>query len=228
MGKTLGLSSNEIQLWRIPLDGVNRRAEILAPAEQERAARFAFQVHRTRYINAHVALREILARYTQAPAGELEFQTNDYGKPFLASDPALYFNLAHSHALALLAVTRQGPVGVDIEYLRSDFDALSLAERFFAPREVALVREQPARFFEIWTRKEAFIKAIGMGVSFPLQEFDVCDERIAFTQAVARLNDQPWFVHTFEPEPVYTAAVVTKASGLEVHLRDWSAVLPVP
>lgn len=228
MGKTFGLRLNEIHIWRVALDNVTRDARVLAPAEQERAARFVFQVHRARYINAHVALREILAQYTQTPAEDLAFQTNEYGKPFLASDPALYFNLAHSHAFALLAVTRQGPVGVDIEHRRDDFEPLSLAERFFAPREVALVREQPARFFEIWTRKEAFIKALGMGVSFPLREFDVCEQRVAFTPAVAHLTHQIWFVNTFEPVTQYFAAVATTASGLEAQQRDWSAVLPVP
>ena len=215
------LIPNEIHVWRAALDSINRRAEILSPAERERAARFVYEIDRTRYINAHVALREILAQYLEEPADSIAFQTNEYGKPFLGSDRTLHFNLAHSHAVALIAVARTFPVGVDIEWLREDFDVVQLAHHYFARREIERVRAEPERFFEIWTRKEAFIKGIGMGVSFPLQEFDVCEERVRIYTDCEGVSSETWSGQTFQPAAHYVAAVVTNAPGFELRHFDW-------
>jgi 4'-phosphopantetheinyl transferase len=210
------LLPDEPHVWRVALNADPAGDESLSQPERDRAARFYSAAHRACYINAHVALRAILASYLDLAPGQLEFETNAYGKPRLLNDPRLEFNLAHSRSLALIAVTRSHPIGVDVEYLRDDFDTLELANRFFAPREIELVRSRPDRFFEIWTRKEAFIKAIGMGVSYPLQEFDVCRDRVELSSRVP-LPRAEWFVTTFTPAPACIAALVT--SSPQITLR---------
>jgi len=210
---------NEIHIWRVPLDTPPPKIAILSPAERDRASRFYAERDRIRYQNAHTALRQILARYTNHQPQTLEFQLNQYGKPSLINAPAVEFNLSHSNSLALIAI-HPSPVGVDIEHLRANFDVVALAERYFAPAETELVRADAERFFEFWTRKEAFIKAIGMGVSFPLQGFDTCHPRISIYPPETQSE---WYAHTFHPAPAYIAAVVTPHSNILLKQFDWTA-----
>jgi 4'-phosphopantetheinyl transferase len=216
------MSPLEIQVWGIALDTLPTRDETLSQDERDRAARFHFERDQIRFINAHAALREILSRETNTPPRMLEFHMNEYGKPALANDAGVQFNLSHSQDKGLLAVARGIKLGVDIEALRANFDVVELAARFFAPREVERVKNEPARFFEIWTRKEAFIKAIGMGVSFPLQEFDVCEERVKVYPSAKQYTLEEWFVQSFEPTMGYIAAVATNAAEFQLQERVWS------
>lgn len=215
------LQANEIHVWHAALDRANPRIEILSEAEKDRAARFVKASDSERYINAHVALRRILARYVASSPAQIEFQTNAYGKPALAEPSEIQFNLAHSHNSALIAVAQTFPVGVDIEWVRHNFDAMDLAHHFFAPREIERVRAAPERFFEIWTRKEAFIKAIGMGVSFALHDFDVCEERVRVYTNCEGISSETWLGQTFYPAANYIAAVVTNAPTFALRHFDW-------
>lgn len=124
----------------------------------------------------------LISRYLEMFPAEIQFSYAVNGKPQLATSNAqtecLHFNLAHSGGIALYAFTRVGEVGVDVELIRPDFTTNEIAQRFFSPTEVACLNELPAElrpeaFFNCWTRKEAFIKAIGIGLSLPLNEFDV-------------------------------------------------------
>jgi 4'-phosphopantetheinyl transferase len=152
----------------------------LTVEERERALRFRFAADRRDYIAGRGRLREILGRAVGTPAAAVPLQTLEQGKPVL--DPAmggsLRFNLSHSEGLALLALVDGCDVGVDVEALRPGFAADSIAERFFAPEEVGVLRslpleEQEAAFFRCWTRKEAYLKGKGGGLSIPLDEFGV-------------------------------------------------------
>ena len=148
----------------------------LSEEERSRAARFMFERHRRRYIVAHTALRSILARYTDRAPEEIMLDAEEYGKPFLR-DESLQFNLSHSHEMAVVAVAASR-VGVDIEHVREMTDAGQIAERFFSRQEVMELQLIPRNemieaFFRCWTRKEAFIKAIGEGLSYPLESFGV-------------------------------------------------------
>lgn len=180
------LGANDVHVWRITLElspgKVERLWQILAPDEHLRAERFHFRRDRQRFIVARGLLRVILGNYLDIKSEQLRFGYERNGKPFLVSQSApessLSFNLSHSHELALCAVTRQRQIGVDIEHIRADFAGEDIAERFFSAREINMLRTLPAQlreeaFFHGWTRKEAFIKAKGVGLSLPLDQFDV-------------------------------------------------------
>src|SRR5262249_10949243 len=148
--------------------------------ERERATRFVRDVHRERFIVAHGVLRLILARYLDRPAGSLQFKLGPNGKPELAGDllETLYFNLAHSENLALVAVGTNSSIGVDVERVRclDNFD--ELVGRFFSHREASVFHGlnaelKPQAFFNLWTRKEAWLKATGEGIGHSLNRVEV-------------------------------------------------------
>jgi 4'-phosphopantetheinyl transferase len=150
----------------------------LSPRERARGDRFHFEHHRRRFLAAHCALRATLSRHTGTPPSSLQFIENPFGKPLLAGVPDCQFNLSHSDDLALLVISDTGPVGVDIEMLRPMRDALSLAEANFSASEYAEFlavdpRVRDEVFLRVWTRKEACLKAVGIGLSQPPSSVDV-------------------------------------------------------
>jgi len=176
------LEAGTVHVWRIALDqpeeSVRSFRRMLEPDELNRAGRFHFEIHRRHFIVARGFLRSVVARYLETEPETLRFSYGVYGKPELASEHVLRFNLSHSHEVALLAVTRDEELGVDVEHIRADFASEEIARRFFSRAEVEVFNalpkeEQVAAFLRCWTRKEAYIKAIGKGLSQPLDEFDV-------------------------------------------------------
>ena len=156
-------------------------AQTLSPDEKARADRFRFDKHRNRFIAGRGILREILGQYLRASAEELRFGYSAKGKPEFAVESqggGIHFNLAHSEDLALIAVTRIGQVGVDVECVRAMKDMDQLVARFFSARENELFQkvsaaEKPAAFFNLWTRKEALLKATGEGITRSLSLVEV-------------------------------------------------------
>lgn len=154
----------------------------LGDDERIRAGKFRFQTDRCRYIAAHGILRNIVGRYLEVGPSDVSFTENAFGKPFLRPDGGgenLFFNISHSGDLVVVALARKRQIGVDVELVRAlpDFD--SIAEGHFAPPERALLTAaEPERrqqtFFACWTRKEAYIKAVGQGLSMQLDAFDTC------------------------------------------------------
>lgn len=178
------LLQDDVQVWRTRLDQpqtkVTNLFRTLAPDEKERAARFYFQKDRDHFIVARGTLRAILGHRLKVRPDELCFGYSSYGKPFLVSDNCgdLRFNLSHSHGLALFAVAFGRELGIDVERMRAEVIKEQIAERFFSCSEVAALRALPASrqveaFFNCWTRKEAYIKARGEGLSLPLDKFEV-------------------------------------------------------
>jgi 4'-phosphopantetheinyl transferase len=164
----------EIHVWRASLEDVTRIPEchaLLSRDELIRAERFAFEVDRQQYILSHGALRTVLSRYTFIDPRALEFTQGPHGKPMLVqSFSDIRFNLSHSAAIALIAVTRGREVGVDVERVDNTIQFEDIAEHYFEPREVWDLRiaptgERVGRFFDIWTRKEASLKASGVGIA---------------------------------------------------------------
>jgi 4'-phosphopantetheinyl transferase len=175
------LPDNEVHVWDGSLDRsaevVQRFRALLSADERERADRFRFDRARHRYVVGRGQLRCLLARYLGATPAELRFEYGAFEKPALAASD-LSFNLAHSGAVVLFALTRGGEVGIDVELEESRPRDERLAERFFSPAEVATLRSLPrserARaFLRCWTRKEAFLKARGDGLQLALDTFDV-------------------------------------------------------
>lgn len=174
------LPEGEVHVWHASLERpawiVEGMRELLAGEERRRADRFRFERDRARYIVGRALLRGLLARYLGAAPEELMFEYGEYNKPALCDGP--WFNLSHSGATALYAFSDTGEIGIDVELDDRDFAGRRVAERFFSPAEVSVLRSlpaeaQPRAFLACWTRKEAFIKARGDGLSLPLDSFDV-------------------------------------------------------
>ena len=232
---TLDLQPHQVDVWRIALDlppaSVKALEKHLSADESQRAAHFRFSADRGRYIVAHGCLREILARYLHCQPGQLSFSTNEYGRPSL-DDRKLEFNLSHSGNFALIAVGQEHKVGVDVERIRSDLEQDSIARRFFSANEVAELMALPPdqrdfAFFNCWTRKEAYIKAQGSGLTFPLDSFDVslAPNEPALLRAT-RPNPQEadrWALLALDVDPNYAGALVVEGQGLEFRLWDWHA-----
>lgn len=176
------LQPDEVDVWRLTLDRPSERfLELLQPDEVTRANRFHFGRDRKHFVVARGFLRVLLGEYLKTDPKQLQFAYGAWGKPSLNGEfrvSALRFNVSHSHGIALYAVTNGREIGVDVEYVRSDFASDDIARRFFSPFEVGVLCELPeddrvAAFFRCWTRKEAYIKATGRGMSQPLDGFDV-------------------------------------------------------
>jgi 4'-phosphopantetheinyl transferase len=176
------LETGTVHVWRISLDQPDDRLDrfrrTLDPDELNRASRFHFEKHQRHFIVARGFLRSVVARYLETQPETLRFSYGAYGKPALGSEHVLRFNLSHSHEVALLAVALDAELGVDVEHIRADFASEEIARRFFSRAEVEVFNalpedEQVAAFFRCWTRKEAYIKAIGKGLSQALDAFDV-------------------------------------------------------
>src|SRR2546421_7024379 len=210
-----------VHVWRVELSQsariVKRLLPILSSDEHARAERFRFQKHRNQFIIARGTLRIILARYLQSDPDQLEFGYGPYGKPALAGahgKDAIRFNLTHSHELALYAVVGGRELGIDAEWVREDFASEQIANRFFSKREVAMLRSLPASqrtagFFNCWTRKEAYIKAVGRGLSLPLGQFDVSlapgEPAVVLETRDSARSGSIWSLHELSAGPGYAA-----------------------
>ena len=201
---------------------------LLVPEEQEKARRFHFEKDRNHYTAARGFLRTILGRYLNLDPAKLRFSYNAFGKPGLASSInqiELCFNLAHSHGLALFAFNRGREIGIDLEYARSNIELEKLAERFFAPAEVASLRSLPGElrrkaFFNCWARKEAFIKARGLGLSLPLKQFVVTLAPGEEVELLAAEGDPQaparWILRELDAAEGFAAAMAVEGKGWEL------------
>ena len=232
---SLFLNDDEVQVWRACLDVAPDRIaalrHTLASDERMRAESFHFPIDRTRSIVARGLLRAIIARYLDREAGALSFQYNAFGKPSLPDEPGrdgIRFNVSHADNIALYALTRCRAVGVDIEQVRVNMAREQIAERFFSAREVAALRAlkpgmQDAAFFACWTRKEAYKKARGEGISVGLDQFDVSVAPNAPPAILASREDDEahpvWSLHHLTPAPGYVGAVAVQ--GVPCQLTCW-------
>jgi 4'-phosphopantetheinyl transferase len=205
----------------------------LSPPELERGARFHFQLHRDRFIAGRGLLRTILSGYLGIDPRAVGFSYGPNGKPALAGRAdatALHFNLAHSEDLALLAVTRAGNVGIDVERIRPLENVEELVARFFSPCESGAFQnlpasEKPVAFFNLWTRKEAWLKATGEGIGHSLNLVEVSFLPGAPARLVrlpANLAQPPcWSLHDLAPAPDFAAAVALAVTNARLHCWRW-------
>jgi 4'-phosphopantetheinyl transferase len=235
----LALPADEVQLWRIDLEAVradeSRWQKVLSSDELTRAARFRSAGDRQRFVATRALLRAILAGYLATDPKGLSFAYSKKEKPFLGPAHAgseIMFNVSHSGGIALLAFTRGREVGVDVEQVRRDFDLEAIARRFFSTheqRELAALpaEERAAAFFRCWTRKEAYIKATGDGLSLPLSQFDVSLGTGGKNTLLATRPDDSeagrWRLQEVCGGPGYIAAVCVR--GQDWKLNDWSGGL---
>ncbi|MCH8061996.1 MAG: 4'-phosphopantetheinyl transferase superfamily protein [Chloroflexi bacterium] len=223
---------DEVHVWRLALDGDDSRArhclEILSKDELVKSEKFRFKRDRDRFVVCRGALREILAPYLDLLPKEIEFKYNPQGKPFLSASAeavGLKFNVSHSEGFALVGVTLAGEIGVDLEHIRHDIEYTQIAERFFSHNEAESLRELPPHeqaraFFACWTRKEAYVKACGGGLSIPLDRFEVSltpdQGPVRFSSYDDENESSRWSLQSFVPWPDCMAALcvgATKARG---------------
>jgi len=213
-----------LDLDRPDLD-LNRLYALLDDEELERSRQFHSDQLRRRYIARRGQLRELLSRYTDQSPADIRFVCNDFGKPFV-KDSGLQFNLSHSLNVCLVAIGRSGELGCDVERRDPTFPSEDIARAFFAPGEVRALEtldrsQQVEAFFNCWTRKEAYIKARGYGVSLPLDSFAVS---LAPGEPPALLSGcDGWSVKSFEPVPGFQGAVVAQGTEWQLKLSGVSS-----
>jgi 4'-phosphopantetheinyl transferase len=228
------LSANEVHLWRIHLDNIapaeSRWRSILSSDELARATRFHFVRDRQSFTATRALLRIILGTYVGCGPAGITFVYTERGRPLISpqhGDTGLQFTVSHSGTRALLAFAKSRQVGVDVEQIRTNFDFEAIAQRYFSPAEQkALATMQTSElftgFFRCWTRKEAYIKAHGLGLSFPLRDFDVSIKRGEKNALVAtRPNADEaalWSLCDLDVGDGYAAALSVK--GHDWVLRD--------
>jgi 4'-phosphopantetheinyl transferase len=206
----------------------------LSSEEKERAERFHFIKDRHRYIVSHGILRFILGMYLGVDPAYVGYQIGAYGKPSLTDEFCscrIRFNLSHSGDAVLLGFTRGRELGVDIEKIRTDFATIEIARAYFSPQEILTFQSLPKRlqteaFYNCWTRKEAFIKAIGEGVSCPLNMFDVTLAPGEPAKLLAtRLKGNPvskWSLVGLNSGHAYKAAMVTESGNWNLKCWKWT------
>jgi 4'-phosphopantetheinyl transferase len=214
------LGGGELRLWFAPLDLEDGRQQelraSLSEAERARAARFVFDLHRRRYAAGRGLLRQLLGRYLDLPPAALAFDTGPLGKPYLGGaqrGARLQFNYSDADGMALYGFALDAELGVDLESLAREVGHQEIARRHFRAEEVAaLERGEPAEsraaFLACWTRKEAWGKAKGVGIHYPLDGIDLCS-RIA--EATLNIRDagapEDWTITQLRPAPAYIGAV---------------------
>ena len=230
------LAGDAVHVWRFDLDemipdGLALEGHLSAE-ERERARRFRFTRDRERYLAGRAALRGILAGYVGGGPETLRFVRAPQGKPALLAAPdGLEFNLTHADWCAVVAVAQGRRVGVDVEGIRLGHSGMDVARRFFAPAEVdtllaAPPEERAATFVRCWTRKEAYVKARGDGLSLSLQHFEV-PLATGATRALTSSQEGPaeaarWSLRELVPAPRHLGALVIEGEGFDVRAWQWA------
>ncbi len=224
----LELSDGQVHVWRASLQlDSSCLAELrtsLAPAEIERANRYVFESDRLRYEAGRGILRRLLSRYRNCPPSSFEILTNPFGKPAIDGD--ICFNLSHSGPLAVYVFTRNANVGIDLEQIRTDVECVEIARRYFTGAELEELEATPKEtqnevFFRGWTRKEAYVKAQGQGLSTSLDSFE-----IGLTDQDTRLRSDSdngtWAVKSFVPQENFVGSVVTSSQDSQYAWWEFS------
>lgn len=207
------LHTHRVDVIQFPLSQIPLWTKsLLDDDEQQRASRFYFPKHQRRFTVARAVLKAILGKYLQQNPHSLAFQYNLHGKPSVTNSHALQFNLSHSCDLALLAIGKTNPLGIDVEFF-SDRPYDNIANQMFSPAEVSpfLLLEsalKPFSFFHVWAQKEAFIKSLGIGLSYPTQSFTVPiwpNGLPVFIQD--SLTNQNWKLLSFMPKIAACASI---------------------
>jgi len=224
----LTLLPHEIHLWRANLDLssliIKNFINILSEDERNRANRFRFKQHRDRFIAGRGILRQLLANYLQLKSEQVIFEYSDRGKPHIASwlnQDSLQFNISHSQNLALYAFNYQRIIGVDLEYIKDKIEYKQLAKRFFSNQELQLINSYPSEeqktiFFQLWTAKEAYLKATGYGLSGSLDKIEFTLNKNSKLSLIATKQDPQqiphWLVDNFIPQENFVATIAVKNS----------------
>ncbi|NAS30807.1 4'-phosphopantetheinyl transferase superfamily protein [Flavobacteriaceae bacterium R38] len=207
---------------------------LLASDEKEKAGKFYFEKDRRKYIAARGILRTLSGRYLNEDPKQVQFTYGEYGKPAYLQHPNLKFNISHSGEIVVLGFVHNYEFGIDVEFIKSNFDVLDIAQNFFSSKEIAALEKLPETlqnhaFFRCWTRKESFIKAKGSGLSFPLDKFTVSidsDTEATLLETVWDSSEKKeWNVFSFVPAKGYLAALVARGDVRAVTYKNWDTII---
>ncbi|GGG93388.1 4'-phosphopantetheinyl transferase family protein [Silvibacterium dinghuense] len=225
------LTAGEIHVWALPPETTEAHSfyPLLSPAERERAQRFRFPELSARYMADHARLRLLLAGYLDSDPQRLTFVENQQGKPRIAwPDCRLRFNLSHTKGMTLLAVCLDAEIGVDVEILRPVEDREAIAAMYFSPREVTALQEEPKShrdlaFLRCWTRKEAYVKARGEGLSLPLDQFAVSlGERASLLHCQWDEHETSrWQMEDLHPGSAHVGALAVEQGAWSLQHYHW-------
>ena len=230
------LASGEVHVWRTDLHSeahAQNLEQLLSPDEIQRVSRFRFAEHRRRFIIARGCLRELLSAYLGIKGCEVSFTYSREGKPALAPrhHSKIFFNVSHSADVAVFAFTTERSIGVDVEMIRHDVDTDGIPKRFFSSGEQKMLAELDGEakfrgFFNCWTRKEAYVKAVGSGLSLPLRDFDVSLVPGDPARLLATRPDQEqtarWSMASLDCGDMCAAAVVVEGSIAKLRISEFS------
>jgi 4'-phosphopantetheinyl transferase len=233
---SLTLSQDRVDVWRVPLEMPDRERDLLEASlsveERARASRFRHSVNRARFVAAHGALRTILGRCLGVEPSCLRFSYGRFGKPALGAPlgaNSVEFNLSHSGELALVAASFGRRLGIDLERIDVSRSGPEIAERFFSTREIAALRALPRErqtdaFFACWTRKEAYLKARGEGLSFPPDRLSVSvsSEEPASLLDCGDDETRRWVLQDLTPGAGWAAALAVEGRGWRLRRWRWS------
>lgn len=221
----LFLHPSQLHIWSVrKSDHENRLQEywsILDDIERERALKFKFLKEYNCFIIARGVLRSLLGAYLRTAPGQIKFQFGHHGKPYVNHPSQIKFNISHSGDTILLGFIQKHPIGIDVEYTKRKVDVKKIAKLFFAEEEVTSLFNldqayHTQAFYNCWTRKEAFIKAVGSGLSFPLDQFvvslDSTKEAALIDTKWDKKEKDKWMLNAIEPEKDYIAAVSVKGN----------------
>jgi 4'-phosphopantetheinyl transferase len=231
--ETLG---EEVHVWLAQLDWTADQLasgyDILDDDEKKRADRFIVERVRDAYVASHAILRTILAGYSGQSVKGVSYQYGEYGKPHLVDNKLISFNMSHSKGVVMIAVAKLCEIGIDVEWENSETECELLAQRFFAEGEFRQIMDgdkfmQLKNFFNCWTRKEAFLKVTGKGLSFGLKNFIVNVNAEGNDGLLSVKEDvklaQHYFLSPIYTEPGYQAALAGVGLQKKVKYFKWLA-----
>ena len=235
---TPALSATDIHIWGLlvdlPQDRIVQLAQRLSGEEIKKSTCYRFERDRKRYIARQAFLRIILGYYLDCETRHINFSYGPYGKPRVQDDissTGIHFNLSHSNGLALFAVTRDVEIGIDLEMIKPLSDLEGIVTNFFSPSEIAefykvTANERLFAFYNCWTRKEAFIKAIGKGLTYDLSEFDVslAPDKPARILSISGNTEQAacWSLAELNPASDFVAAIAYKGQERKMVCLGWA------
>jgi 4'-phosphopantetheinyl transferase len=193
----IAIEDNQVHVWQVSLKTVpgaeTESAVALSPDELERAGKFKFPSDRVHFMISHSRLRLILSKYCDCQPGEFIFRYNSCKKPFISNPESedLKFNMSHSDDLMLVGICKRNEIGIDVEKVREMNELENIANENFSAKEIKYLKDSSDKtntFFQIWTRKEAVIKAIGQGIYFPLKSFHVVLKSPESPEPLVRLH----------------------------------------
>jgi 4'-phosphopantetheinyl transferase len=219
--ESYAMHAGEVHVWKVVLASTNAAIEphrgLLSAAERERAGRFTFELEQARFTSCRASLRVLLGRYTGVPPDKIVFRYEPHGKPALTAVSGWQFNVSHSRGLAAIAISRYDPLGIDIELIDPQFPRAEVAPDILASDEISDLDalppgEQPGYFFQLWTLKEAMLKAAGSGLSLDPRELRIRLDAELNPEIISAPDFIHASLHTFTLEPGYAASLAVLAT----------------